>query len=72
MANIYAEWENNDGIADANGEVKEKPTIKLTPELVIKIFRRISDEDVTFMGFSPLWSRPEWFVCQVLAALLQM
>ena len=67
LANIYAEWENNDGIADANGEVKEKPTMKLTPELVIKIFRRISDEDVTFMGFSPLWSRPEWFVCQVLA-----
>ena len=19
------------------------------------------------MGFSPIWSRPEWFVCQVLA-----
>ena len=67
LASIYAEWENNDNIADADGAIKEKPTIKLTPEFVIKIFRRISDEDVTFMGFSPIWSRPEWFVCQVLA-----
>ena len=41
--------------------------MKLTPEIVIKIFRRISDEDITFMGFSPNWSRPEWFICQVLA-----
>ena len=39
----------------------------ITPEMVLKIFRRISDEDVTFMGFSPVWSRPDWMVCQVLA-----
>ena len=41
--------------------------MKLTPEIVLKIFRRISDEDVTFMGFSPVFSRPDWMVCQVLA-----
>ena len=29
--------------------------IPLTPELVLKILKRISDEDVTFMGFSPIW-----------------
>jgi DNA-directed RNA polymerase II subunit RPB1 len=55
LANIIAEW---DGIEN---------TMKITPELVIKIFKRISDEDITFMGFSPIWSRPEWMVCQVLA-----
>ena len=67
LASIYATWDNNDGITDSEGKVAEKPTIKLTPELVLKIFRRISDEDITFMGFSPLWSRPEWFICQTLA-----
>jgi DNA-directed RNA polymerase II subunit RPB1 len=41
--------------------------IKLSPEMVLKIFKRISDEDVNFMGFSPIWSRPDWMICQVMA-----
>ena len=39
--------------------------IRLTPEMLLKIFRRISDED-SFYGLSPIWSRPEWMICQVL------
>ena len=67
LASLWAEWDNADGIKDEAGEKIDKPSIKLTPEEVIKKFRRISNEDVKFMGFSPIWSRPEWFVCQVLA-----
>ena len=67
LANLFAEWENTDGIVGEDGTVKDKLTMKMTPELVLKIFRRISDEDVTFMGFSPTFSRPDWFICQVLA-----
>ncbi|MBC8306230.1 MAG: DNA-directed RNA polymerase subunit A', partial [Pelagibacterales bacterium] len=67
LASLWAEWDNTDGIKDEAGEKIDKPSIKLTPEEVIKKFRRISNEDVQFMGFSPIWSRPEWFVCQVLA-----
>ncbi|NBR25781.1 MAG: hypothetical protein EBU08_18780, partial [Micrococcales bacterium] len=37
-----------------------------TIRIILKIFKRISDEDVQFMGFSPIWSRPDWMVCQVL------
>ena len=59
LANLYAEWLNVDGVASADGTVKDKLTMKLTPEMVLKIFRRISDEDVSFMGFSPIWSRPD-------------
>lgn len=62
MANLYAIWDN---ITDSEGESR-KVNIRLTPEIVLKIFKRISDEDVTFMGFSPQWSRPDWMVCQVL------
>jgi DNA-directed RNA polymerase II subunit RPB1 len=58
LATICAEW------TDANDEAMN---IKLTPEMVLKILKRISDEDVSFMGFSPLWSRPDWMVCQVMA-----
>ena len=65
LATIIAEWDNIE--AEEGEEKNESITMKLIPEIVIKIFRRISDEDVSFMGFSHLWSRPEWMVCQVLA-----
>ena len=55
LASIFAEWKDTEIV------------IKLTPELVLKIFKRISDEDVFFMGFSPVWSRPDWMICQAMA-----
>jgi len=78
LGKIYAEWDNVKGIleettaASIAGSAAESDkdgslSMKLTPEIVIKIFRRISDEDVEFMGFSPVFSRPDWMVCQVLA-----
>ena len=67
LATLIAEWDNIEGIESTEGKNKEKLTMRLTPELVLKIFRRISDEDVTFMGFSAIWSRPDWMICQVLA-----
>lgn len=60
LATIFAEWKNE-------GEGSEPIIIKVTPEMVLKIFKRISDEDVNFMGFSPIWSRPDWMVCQVMS-----
>jgi DNA-directed RNA polymerase II subunit RPB1 len=65
MASLYAEWTNT--IEEGEEAKEDNIIIPLTPELVLKIFKRISDEDVTFMGFSPLWSRPDWMICQVLA-----
>ena len=70
LATLYAEW---DGDADEGTTTtestsgKEKLNMKMTPEVVLKIFKRISDQDVAFMGFSPKFSRPDWFICQVLA-----
>ena len=60
VATLFAEWDhlNTD---------EEKVSIKLCAEMVLKIFKRISDDDISFMGFSPHWSRPEWMICQVLA-----
>jgi len=42
-------------------------TIKFTPEIVLSILKRLSDEDVLFMGMNPSFSRPDWMICQVLA-----
>jgi len=64
LATLYAEWDNIEGLGPDD---QDKLNIKLFPEMVVKMFRRISDEDVTFMGFSPTFSRPDWMICQVLA-----
>ncbi len=58
FSTIVAEWKVPD---------TQPVSLKITPEMFIKIFRRISDDDISFMGFSPVWSRPEWMICQVLA-----
>jgi len=65
LSTIFAEWENIETTTDT--ETSGNVNMKLTPEMVLKIFRRISDEDVNFMGFSPVFSRPDWMICQVLA-----
>jgi DNA-directed RNA polymerase beta' subunit len=74
LATLYAEWDGDatdEGPSSESGGGggggKEKLNMKMTPEVVLKIFKRISDQDVAFMGFSPKFSRPDWFICQVLA-----
>lgn len=58
FASIVAEWS---GVQD------ESLSIKITPDMAISILKKISDEDVNFMGFSNIWSRPEWMICKVFA-----
>ncbi len=60
FATIIAEWKGD-------GPDAEPIVIKVTPEMVLKIFKRITDEDVSFMGFSPIYSRPDWMICQVMS-----
>ena len=64
FATLIAEWNKIQGLESEN---KEEMSLTLTPEICLKILRRVSDEDVTFMGYSPIWSRPDWMICQVLA-----
>ena len=63
FATLFAIWEN---LKSADTGEKKTITQKLTPERVLKMFKRISDEDVQFMGFSSIWSRPEWMICKIL------
>lgn len=72
IATIMASWEsldvNDKPDKDAKNDSSETEllTLKITPEIALRILRRISDEDIAFMGFSPVWSRPESMICQVL------
>lgn len=60
LATVTAEWSEIE-------ENSPKTTINITPDMALRILRRITDKDIEFMGFSPMWSRPEWMICQVLA-----
>jgi DNA-directed RNA polymerase II subunit RPB1 len=66
MATLQAHWSRIQSSAAAANGGTGTASLKLTPEIVLKILRRISDEDVNFVGFSSLWSRPEWMICQIL------
>ena len=63
MSHLYAIWDN---LRNDQNQV-EPINVRMTPEVVLKIFKRISDDDIHFMGFSPKFSRPEWMICEVLA-----
>lgn len=55
-----------EGIARIEANFGEAGTQPLEVEHVLRLFRRITDEDVDFMGFSRFWCRPDWMICQVL------
>ena len=61
LATIFAEWSGSGGENE-----DDKMIVKLVPETVLKIFKRISNEDVDFMGFNSTFSRPEWMICEVM------
>jgi DNA-directed RNA polymerase II subunit RPB1 len=63
IARIVAEWEAVDGKEVKHDAMKQA----LEVEYVQRLFRRITDEDVAFMGFNPRWCRPDWMICSVLA-----
>jgi len=55
---IIAEWKDKS---------KESSTqLEFTAEDVLRIFKRITEEDMETMGFNPKWNRPEWMICTVL------
>jgi len=63
MAAILAVWDNvQTDDEDGNRKIEKR----LNAEIILKIFKRISDEDVHFMGWSPKFSRPEWMIYTVL------
>jgi len=59
IARIVAEWDD----ATGNGE-KQKQSLEV--EYVLRLFRRVTDEDVDFLGLNRFWCRPDWMICTVL------
>ena len=62
---------DKDGLAKLTAKWGKEGTdnyheLVLTPELLLQKFKRISNEDVVFLGCHPQWSRPENMICEVL------
>jgi len=57
-------------MAEFRQEAFKDPSINklqnFTPKMCFEIFRKITDQDVEFLGFSAKHSRPEWWICNVL------
>jgi DNA-directed RNA polymerase II subunit RPB1 len=63
LSKIVATWK---GMETGEENIKQDKKFILSAEIILKIFKRISDEDIDFMGFSSRWSRPDWMIAQVL------
>ena len=65
IARITAEWPDDVQVATP-GEGGEKVSQVLEVEYVLRLFRRITDDDVDFLGLNRYWCRPDWMICTVL------
>jgi DNA-directed RNA polymerase II subunit RPB1 len=59
LSKIILTWK---GIETGEENIKEDKKFILTPEIIYKTFQRISNEDVDFLGFSSIYTRPESFI----------
>ena len=68
IARIVAEWDEMEGpgVAKTPGEASTKQRQYLEVEFVLRLFRRITDEDVDFIGLNRFWCRPDWMICSVM------
>lgn len=41
--------------------------VSFQSELILRAFQRLTDEDCRRLGFDPVYARPEWMICTVLA-----
>jgi len=65
IVRIVAEWDSPNSSEKTKSEDRKRQVLEC--EYVYRLFRRISDEDVDFMGLSRYWCRPDWMICSVLA-----
>jgi DNA-directed RNA polymerase II subunit RPB1 len=65
IARIVAEWDTIEGPGAEKGNTTKRVQ-PLEVEYVLRLFRRITDEDVDFMGLNRYWCRPDWMICTVL------
>ena len=61
LCKIYCEW----GEAIMPDSTLEERRQTITAEMMLKMFKHITDEECMAMGLNPNWCRPEWLICTV-------
>ena len=49
------------------GQTAARPPVAIQPEMVLRAFQRITDEDCRRLGLDPVYARPEWMICSALS-----
>ena len=61
-------WRNYQGVKGPAGpQFQSDPKTIIRPEEVMRIFKKIQDDDLKLMGMDPKSSRPEWMIIKALA-----
>jgi DNA-directed RNA polymerase II subunit RPB1 len=63
IASIIAHYKEKDSENKDKEKERKQP---LEVEYVHRLFSRITDEDVDFMGLNHYWCRPDWMICTVM------
>jgi DNA-directed RNA polymerase II subunit RPB1 len=64
ISRIVAVWDSIDNTDGPGTKVQQRQILEC--EYVLRLFRRITDEDVDFMGLNRYWCRPDWMICSVM------
>ena len=63
---VFAVWVLTEKKSAPPPQEDQPSKVLITPDYALMLFRRLSDEDCSLLGFHPKYSRPEWMICTVL------
>ena len=52
---------------EGQSNVEGTDPVAIQPEMILRAFQRMTDEDCRLIGLNPEFARPEWMICTVLA-----
>jgi DNA-directed RNA polymerase II subunit RPB1 len=52
---------------EGQSNVEGTEPVAIQPEMILRAFQRMTDEDCRLIGLNPEFARPEWMICTVLA-----
>jgi DNA-directed RNA polymerase II subunit RPB1 len=52
---------------EGQSNVEGTDPVVIQPEMILRAFQRMTDQDCRLIGLNPEFARPEWMVCTVLA-----
>jgi DNA-directed RNA polymerase II subunit RPB1 len=67
VAKVVGKAASLEGIFPTPKEGPAPAPVPLQPEMILRAFQRITNEDCDLLGFNHRFTRPEWMICTVLA-----